>query len=76
VARTTSSPAGQDLNVSLQTSTGRGRRPWLSPPLRTVWVYKGRPNPPVKPSGVPNRRFLFNGCRTRAELRNLEAEEA
>src|SRR2546427_2486984 len=29
-------------------------------PMRTIWVYKGTPNPPVKPSGVLNRGIVFN----------------
>src|SRR5207245_3179746 len=29
-------------------------------PIRTIWVYKGTPNPPVKPSGVLNRGIVFN----------------
>ena len=28
--------------------------------MRTIWVYKGTPNPPVKPSGVLNRGIVFN----------------
>src|ERR1700675_1485567 len=33
-----------------ETDPSSGRRSDLSPPLRTVSVYKGTPNPPVKPS--------------------------
>ena len=33
--------------------------------MRTIWVYKGTPNPPVKPSAVPTWRTLFNPSRTR-----------
>src|SRR5439155_456420 len=29
-------------------------------PMRTIWVYKGTPNPPVKPSVVLNRGIVFN----------------
>jgi len=28
--------------------------------MRTIWVYKGTPNPPVKPSVVLNRRIIFS----------------
>ena len=28
--------------------------------MRTIWVYKGTPNPPVKPSVVLNRGIVFN----------------
>jgi len=33
--------------------------------MRTIWVYKGTPNPPVKPSAVQTWRTLFNPSRTR-----------
>src|SRR5256712_152048 len=29
-------------------------------PMRTIWVYKGTPNPPVKPSAVLNRGIVFS----------------
>src|SRR6266567_863258 len=35
-------------------------------PMRTIWVYKGTPNPPVKPSGVLNRGIVFNPSRVAA----------
>ena len=28
--------------------------------MRTIWVYKGTPNPPVKPSAVLNRGIVFS----------------
>lgn len=33
--------------------------------MRTIWVYKGTPNPPVEPSVVLNKFSLYNAWRAR-----------
>ena len=38
--------------------------------MRTIWVYKGTPGPPVEPSGLLNRAILYNGSRTELERRH------
>ena len=38
--------------------------------MRTIWVYKGTPNPPVKPSGVLNRCTVYNPSRVPMRQQN------
>jgi len=35
--------------------------------MRTIWVCKGTPSPPVKPSGLPRESSLYNDSRTHFE---------